>query len=98
MVPLGDGHRPRRVLVHYERSAPRLPGGTAGGPALRDPGAAGPADHVLFVLGVLRHVGPGPDGEARAYRLADPVLDGPRHVIDAHQVACHRAHGSVIGR
>ncbi|MER5686932.1 hypothetical protein [Streptomyces sp. NPDC002205] len=65
---------------------------------LRDPGAAGLDQHVLLMLGFLCRVSPGSDGETRADHLINPVVDGPRHVLDAHQVARRRAHEGVIGR
>jgi hypothetical protein len=50
------------------------------------------------MLGVLWRVNPGRDGDARADRLIDPVVDDPRHVLAAHQVARQPAREGVIGR
>ncbi|MGY5033415.1 hypothetical protein ACWC9U_21495 [Streptomyces sp. 900116325] len=55
-------------------------------------------NHVLLMLGVLWRVNPGRDGDARADRLIDPVVDDPRHVPAAHQVARRPAREGVIGR
>ncbi len=99
--PWNGGHRPRRVLIHYERSAPRLPGVTAGDVSLRplrDLGVAGLDEHVRLMLGFLWRVSPGSDGETRADHLLNPSSTAHVTSLMPTRLPAAGAHEGVIGR